>query len=147
MVYLLEYIIENFLLPGQVESWNLIINLNNIGLFGLPLGKLQDMINCLYKNYRGRLNKLYLVNSPSSMSYVWGAMKGVIDERTIDKISFSSGSHPENIFSHVNPLQIEQKFGGKSENLTNFWYIPIPIPSTPSPINIGLLLYLLRQYI
>ena len=147
MVYLLEYIIENFLLPGQVESWNLIINLNNIGLFDLPLGKLKDMINCLYKNYWGRLNKLYLVNSPSSMSYVWGAMKGVIDERTIDKISFSSGSHPENILTHVNPLQIEQKFGGKSENLTKFWYITIPIPPTPSLIYKGLLLYLLRQYI
>ena len=35
--YLLEYTILYIMLPGQVENWNIIVDLNFMGLFNLPL--------------------------------------------------------------------------------------------------------------
>lgn len=36
MVFMLDYIVANFMLPGQVETWIFIINLNKIGITSLP---------------------------------------------------------------------------------------------------------------
>ena len=33
---MLDYIVANFMLPGQVESWIFVINLNKIGITSLP---------------------------------------------------------------------------------------------------------------
>jgi hypothetical protein len=38
ITYFLEYIIENLLLPGQVENWVIIQDLNGMGVTSLPLG-------------------------------------------------------------------------------------------------------------
>lgn len=35
--YLLEYTIMHLMLPGQIENWVFIVDLGNMGLFGLPL--------------------------------------------------------------------------------------------------------------
>jgi len=35
--YLLEYTLLYLMLPGQIENWNIIVDLNFMGLFGLPL--------------------------------------------------------------------------------------------------------------
>lgn len=37
ITYVLVYVIENLMLPGQVENWIFIIDLNKVGLTNLPL--------------------------------------------------------------------------------------------------------------
>lgn len=37
LTYLLQFTIENLMLPGQVENWNFIIDLHSMGISNLPL--------------------------------------------------------------------------------------------------------------
>lgn len=37
LTYLLQFTIENLMLPGQIENWNFIVDLNSLGVSSLPL--------------------------------------------------------------------------------------------------------------
>jgi len=37
MIYFLVYVIENLMLPGQIENWNYIIDFGHMGISDLPL--------------------------------------------------------------------------------------------------------------
>lgn len=36
MMFYMDYVVNNFMLPGQVESWIFVINLGKIGITSLP---------------------------------------------------------------------------------------------------------------
>ena len=59
---MVEYALSNILLPGQIESWNIIFDLNNFGIFEMPLSKIQDVAVYLIKNYKCRLFKCFVVS-------------------------------------------------------------------------------------
>lgn len=65
MVYLanfqIDYCIRNCLLPGTIENWTVIVDVNNVGLTHLPKSLLQGMISAMSKNYRGRMYKLFCI--------------------------------------------------------------------------------------
>ena len=37
MVTVIEYIINNFFIPGQIENWNIIVDLKGLGLGDIPV--------------------------------------------------------------------------------------------------------------
>jgi len=64
--------------------------------------------------------KLYAVNTPNSIWVPWKAVQVFLEENTVSKVSFSKQSTPENLFSHCNPSQVEKKFGGTAQDITEY---------------------------
>ena len=56
LTYLLEYILYYLMLPGQIENWNLLIDLNFMGLSKLPL---KVILALNYQNYKHIYQNLY----------------------------------------------------------------------------------------
>ncbi len=75
----------------------------------------------MQNNYRARLYKGYIVNAPWTFSAVWIAVKNFIEESTASKISVVSGSTDPKMKTHINLEQLEQKYGGEADNVTDFW--------------------------
>ena len=48
-------------------------------------------------------------------------VKTILDDCTVEKVSFEKTNEPKNIWSHVNKKQIESKFGGLAENVESSW--------------------------
>ena len=90
-IYGFEYIINNMFLPGQVENWIFIYDLNGMGLFDLPLDSIKKVNAIASNGYGGKLYRFYIVNAPSVVSMVWTPAKYFIDPVTVDKISIDSG--------------------------------------------------------
>lgn len=122
MTFYFEYILENFLLPGQIENWVVIMDLYNMGLWSLPINNLKTIMGYLSNNYRSRLYKCYIVNTPGTISIPWNIVKGFLEQNTIDKISFYDTSIPtlknRSIFDHVNKSQLEKRYGGTAPEYT-----------------------------
>lgn len=78
---------RNFLIPGQVENWVAIIDANQTGLFSL-IGTMKKSFSFLSDTYRSRMFVCYVVRIPSSLSFLWGLAKNVLDEETVRKINF-----------------------------------------------------------
>jgi len=128
MGYFLEYMIQHLLLPGQVERWVIVLDLKGMGLTSLPFGMLKTVLGFLQNNFRSRLFKMYIMNSPTSLYFSWKMIKGLLEETTTQKINFSKESANEDLWKHTNKSQVEEKFGGTAKNIETYW--PPKVPSS-----------------
>ena len=124
--FLLEYTINNMLLPGQVENWVTLIDLGRKGLGNLPISSLKQVLNVLQTNFRCRLGLNFIVNPPTSIRVLWSCIKPFLDETTVEKVKFSNTSYSEEMLQEFNPNQVEEKYGGKAPNALNYWPPTIP---------------------
>lgn len=121
LCFLLEYTIENMLIPGQVENWVVLIDLGKKGLGSLSINSLKQVLSILQINFRCRMGMTYIVNPPKSMFMLWSCIKPFLDEILIEKIRIANGPTSSEMLSSFNPHQIEEKYGGRLKNLENFW--------------------------
>ena len=59
---MMEYLKQNCLLPGHVENWNVIHNLNNLSIGDLPRKEMTAVLECMQNNYMYVLHKAWAVN-------------------------------------------------------------------------------------
>jgi hypothetical protein len=118
------------LIPGQVENWNIIIDLYNVSIFSMP-DSLMKIIRILQSNYRARLNSLYIVGMSAWLNAIWTVIKSFIDSNTNKKIKFIKENAKYEIFESINSEQVEIKYGGLAKNLdgSSDGYFPPVIPS------------------
>ncbi|CAD8171401.1 unnamed protein product [Paramecium octaurelia] len=122
MTIFLEHVLSNYMLPGQIENWVVVMDLGGLGITSLPRLQLQRVLDYLQNNYRSRMHKCYVINCPSTITFSWNIVKGFLEEITVRKISFEKSSIPTGLFEHCHKSQVEQKYGGISLNIdNNFW--------------------------
>jgi len=127
LTFFFGHMIDNLLLPGQVENWIFITDLKGLGITSIPFDPIKKLLGFLQHNYRGRLYRMYIVNAPGSVYLPWQMVKKFLQEATVKKIQFSKQQCPEPLFEHANRDQVEQKYGGTAPNLSLFW--PFKVPS------------------
>jgi hypothetical protein len=125
VIYFIEYIVNNMLIPGQIEDWTIIADLNNVSIMSIP-SELINMFGVLQSNYRCRLNKIYILNMSTVLNFLWNIVKNWINPTTFNKIRFVK--HYNEIKETINPEQIEKKYGGLAEDKKDN-YFPPTIPS------------------
>lgn len=121
------------MLPGKIENWVVISDFEKNGFGDISLGSIKNIMNVLTDNYRCRLGVNYVLNPAKSVYYIWTCVKPFLEDSVIEKVKISNKSYTEEIFTHCNPYQIEEKYGGKAPNLTKFW--PPTLPDAPYDIN------------
>ncbi|CAG9309942.1 unnamed protein product [Blepharisma stoltei] len=131
--FLLEFMVQNMLLPGQIEAWVCFSDLGRKGLSDLPTSALKKVIKDLQDNFRCRLGVNYVINVPSGINFLWKCIKPFMDKVTVKKIKLTSDNAPKELFTHCNRNQVEQKYGGTAPNLTNYWPPMIPPGPYQSP--------------
>jgi len=139
--YLLDLVIEEMMIPGQVENWVTISDMGKMGLTDLPTGQLKRIIEVLQDNYKCRLGFNVVVNAPTSVNMIWAVVKRFMDKDTVEKISITGKSTDALLHRHFHPSQIEEKYGGSAPNLSLFWPPAFPPPPfEPATIASGSLL-------
>ena len=109
------------MLPGQIENWVVLTDLGKNGLGNLSISSLKQVLGMLQSNYKCRLATNYIVNPPKTVWVMWSCIKPFLDDVTIDKIKISNSSYSQEMMTHFHPSQVEEKYGGKSQNLEEFW--------------------------
>ena len=61
IVYAANYLIDNLLMPGKVESFNGIVDLRGISAFNTPLAFIQSFALSLVKAYPTRVSNVFLI--------------------------------------------------------------------------------------
>ena len=82
-LYLMEFLLNNCMLPGQVENIFCIIDFDNCGITQVPKGLLQAMIKVLQSNYRGRLFCMYIIRAHWLLRGLWKIAQQFVDPFTI----------------------------------------------------------------
>lgn len=129
MVYLanfqIDYVIRHGLIPGKIENWTVILDMNNVGLTQIPKSLLQGMISAMTKNYRGRMFKLFVLNVAWLVRGLWKLVKTLIDEFTASKINIYGGNDfKEDILKIIDAESLEARYAGKLPNKSGNFFPP-----------------------
>jgi hypothetical protein len=71
----------------------------------------------------------YVTNAPTSVNWLWAIAKNFLEDHTVKKIKINKNVASQEMFSHINPSQLEAKYGGRAPNVQTFW--PPTIPEGP----------------
>jgi len=123
-IFFMEYTIKNLLLPGQIENWDILCDLKDVSVMSLP-NDFKKILGILQNNYRCRLYRMYIVNVGSFFNMMWIVIKKIIDANTEKKIRILKAGNTYEIFELINSNQIEKKYCGLAENVTNYFFPPI----------------------
>mmetsp|Transcript_13917 Transcript_13917/g.26089 ORF Transcript_13917/g.26089 Transcript_13917/m.26089 type:complete len:453 (+) Transcript_13917:86-1444(+) len=127
LCFTLEYMRTHMLLPGQVENWVVIVDLCKIGLTAIPRSELKSIIKVLQDNFRCRMVVNYIVNAPTSINWLWKIAKNFMEDHTVKKIKINGSVPTAEMASHINPSQLEAKYGGYAPNAEVFWPPTVPL--------------------
>lgn len=112
------------MLASKIENWTVIVDLNNVGLTQIPKSLLQSMISSMQRNYRGRLFRLYLVNTHWLLRGLWAIAKNAVDEYTLTKMNLLGSDFKPTIVQIIDEANLEQKYGGNIPNKETEFFPP-----------------------
>jgi hypothetical protein len=116
IIYFMEYSINNLLIPGQIENWDIIMDVTGINLIFLP-SDLKKLIGILQSNYRCRLFVNFIIGMSTILKGIWSFVSSFLDESTVKKIRFLNNENKSELFAFINQDQIEKRFGGKANDI------------------------------
>jgi len=122
LTFWLEYIISDWMLPGQVENWHFICNIKGMGISSIAVSSVRKLFGYLQNNFKCRLHKMYLINASNGIYAPWQIAKRFLDGDTVEKVNFYKTQVPKDLFNTVHPDQVEEQFGGSAPNCTQYWY-------------------------
>ena len=123
VTFYMEYIVgSHCLMPGQVEQWNVLVNLTDVNLTTLPK-EFGDFMNVLTSNYRGRLFRLYLLNMSFMLRMLWKLVTAFLNKTHLSKVRIL-GEDKDELWLNISDDQIERKLGGRANDVLNYFFPP-----------------------
>ena len=121
-----EYIVNNALLPGQIENWVSIMNLEGLTMLDIDRKVLQGTVKCMMNIYRCRNRRTYVLNTTYGMKLMYMFIKTFLKETTTRKFNLTDKPYNDELTALFHPSQLEERFGGAAPKCTQFWppYFP-----------------------
>ena len=77
---LFTYTLENAIVPGQIETWHMIIDFDGVGLTELPIGSLAMFAQRQRRNYYVRNQSITAINVPLMVKIAANFLFSLVDE-------------------------------------------------------------------
>lgn len=116
-----HYIIENLLLRGSVENWIDIMDLGGLPISKIPMKALKKFIVESQQHMKSRITKFFLLHVTWGIRTIYAIVSPFLEKRTKEKITMKKGGINDDMFEMAHPSQIEEKYGGDAENVTQYW--------------------------
>jgi len=88
--FMASYTILHAMVPGKVESYNFVMDLNGLGITEAPISMLKEATSRLKKGYKMRVHNLIVINADWKIKYAANFIYNFIPARLTDKIKVFS---------------------------------------------------------
>lgn len=114
--YLLEFLLQHMLLPGQVENWVLLIDMSDCS--SIPHSTLHHILTFFTLHYPCRLYNAFVLNVSATL---WSSLSVCLSPELTPffHIEYAGGS--ERLMEQFNESQVERQYGGKAVTVKQFW--------------------------
>ena len=129
--FMCQYIINNMMIPGQFETWNMLVNFKGVSIISLP-DSLKKLIPALSNYFPCRMNKTYIVGLSFITRILYRFVVNFIDPITASKIVVINSRKDPALYQNIRKDNIEEQFGGTAPNLpidNENGYFPPRMPS------------------
>ena len=113
IVYLMNYVMEYLLIPGQIENWIIFVDLEGIGIS--DLGDFKKILTTLSKR-RGRVFKNFFVNTGTFLRLSLKTIIKMVSSVAKKSIILGSGEINE-VKELISPDNLEHKYGGNAPDI------------------------------
>lgn len=103
----MNYFVHRLAVPGHVEQVVVIANLDGCSAWNTPVEEMEKCAIALTSRFRGRLNKLFILNVPLVFYAFWSVVKVFIPQRTLSKIFIYRGEYLQDLLKYINEDQID----------------------------------------
>ena len=114
LLFFMNYIVNYILIPGQIENWFLICDLNGIGIRKLPLFK--NILGTLSK-FRCRVIRNYILNMSGFIRVAFQGVLKILGSSSAKKIVVIESEKFEIMQEFITKENLQKKHGGISPNL------------------------------
>ena len=114
--FLGQFVINNMMIPGQIERWNLIISLKGATLLSLP-DHIKKLIPVMNEAFISRLHKNYIIGMTFILRMLYKVVCTFLHESTIKKIRILGGKKDKSLFEEIRKDNIEEYFGGTAPDV------------------------------
>ena len=77
--YYYDFVINNYMEPGRVESWLMVIDMGGIGITQLPVMRLKGFLKAMQRRFRGRMFRTIAINSHWLLRAFWATVTSWMD--------------------------------------------------------------------
>ena len=122
--YLFDFVKNHLLVPGKVENWIVIIDCRGVTTGEISKNNVKQVIREMGKFYPCRLEVMLVIHLPKFYKFIWKFVMFFMDKHTNNKIQILGSNYLDVIQRHVDPLQLENKFGGKIKDIVRRFFPP-----------------------
>ncbi len=122
-VFMLEFATRELLVPGKVETLVTVVEMEGVGVMGLPMGPLKAVGEVLRNNYKGRVYKQFALNTPGLVKGLYGMFRNFVDNCTVDRAELLGDDYSE-LHNYIDRSQLEKKMGGMCEDVVRDFFPP-----------------------
>lgn len=115
------YIINTMLLPGKIENWTIVNDLDNIAINKLPTKFIIKFLGEAQRHFKCRGRRFFLFNVTFAIRAIYKIISPFLDEKIKQKLVMTKDSQHQDLIDQMHPSQLEKKYGGEAENYTTFW--------------------------
>jgi CRAL/TRIO domain len=112
---------------GMDSTINAVVDFNGFLVkHAPPLDVGKQFLLTLRNHYVGQVNKIYLVDAPTSFQWLWALLKNFVGQNTVSKIKFVSSTHGdlEDLYSleEAQPWMVEGGRNSRELNVKEYLY-------------------------
>ncbi len=115
-VFLFQFIVNNMLLPGQIENWVMILNFEGSSPLNMP-DIVKKLIKIVSENFLSRLYKCYIYGMSFLINLLFKIVCNFLEEVTVQKITILDKKNINTLFENIRKDNVEEKFGGTAPNI------------------------------
>ena len=103
LTFMLEYIKKNIFLPGQIENWIVLVDLDNLSLLNVPFKSLKLYLQTMQNQFRCTSRQVFIVGISMVFNFMWNTAKHFLDEHTRKKIVLTKSLKCEELIAMFEP--------------------------------------------
>jgi hypothetical protein len=103
----MNFFVNNLSVPGHIEQVVVIADLDGCTAWSTPIEDMEKCAITLTSRFRGRLNKLFIVNTPIVFYAFWSIVRVFIPQRTLSKISILRFDFIQDILAVIDEDQLD----------------------------------------
>jgi hypothetical protein len=115
-IFICQYVCNYMMIPGQIENWIMIINLDGTNILTVP-NWMKKLMKSLSENYISRLFRCYIYGLNAFLRALFKLVCSFLEKATVEKVVILKNRADTKINQDINPENIEVRFGGKAPDL------------------------------
>ena len=114
-IFICQYIANYMLIPGQIENWIMIVNMDGTSVLSLP-DSVKKLINNMSEYFIARLYRCYILGLNAFLRIIYKLICNFVEKTTVEKVIILDNKDDPRKHNDINPENLEERFGGKAQN-------------------------------